>query len=115
MKARIYKPSKSAMQSGRANMQNWVLEYETETARLPEDVIGWVSSGDTLNQVRIKFESKAAAIAFAEEKGWDYTLSNPSNASYARAAISTISNTARRKIRIRRPVKNLRPPKGFRI
>lgn len=77
MKARIYKPSKSAMQSGRANTQKWVLEYETETPRLPEDIIGWVSSGDTLNQVRIKFESKAAAIAFAEEKGWDYTLYEP--------------------------------------
>jgi len=77
MKARIFKPSKSAMQSGRANMESWVLEYETETARVPEDVIGWVSSGDTLNQVRLKFESKAAAIAFAEEKGWDYTLSEP--------------------------------------
>ncbi len=74
MKARIYKPSKSVMQSGRAKDKNWLLEYELESARVPEDLIGWVSSSDTLNQVRIPFKNKSAAIAFAEGKNWLYTV-----------------------------------------
>ncbi|TVQ82595.1 MAG: oxidoreductase [Micavibrio sp.] len=77
MKVRIYKPAKSTMQSGRANSRQWVLEYETETPRRPEDLMGWTSAGDTLGQVRLRFKSKAAAIAFAEEKGWEYMLQEP--------------------------------------
>lgn len=63
------------MQSGRANMAEWVLEYELETPRRPEPLMGWVSSEDTLNQVQIKFLTKDAAIAFAEKEGFDYTVS----------------------------------------
>ncbi len=73
MKAKIFKPAKNTMQSGRAS-DKWVLEYELETARTPEPLMGWVSSGDTLNQVRMKFDSKEAAIAFAESKNIEYTL-----------------------------------------
>jgi hypothetical protein len=77
MKAKIYKPAKNAMQSGRANTGEWVLEYELETPRRPEPLMGWVAAGDTLNQVRIKFLTKEAAIAFAEKEGFDYTVSEP--------------------------------------
>jgi hypothetical protein len=76
LKARIYKPAKNAMQSGRGNSKEWVLEYELETARKPEPLMGWTSSGDTLNEVVMKFESKEAAVAFAESKGIDFTLAN---------------------------------------
>ena len=74
MKARIYKPVKNAMQAGRANTSEWVLEYELETPRRPEPLMGWVAAGDTLNQVRIKFITKEAAVAFAEKEGLDYTV-----------------------------------------
>jgi ETC complex I subunit conserved region len=74
MKVRIYQPSKNAMQSGRGKTHDWLLEYEIETPRRPEPLMGWISSGDTLNQVRLKFEKKEDAIAFAERKGWDYTV-----------------------------------------
>jgi hypothetical protein len=77
MKAKIYKPAKNAMQSGRANTGEWVLEYELETPRRPEPLMGWVASGDTLNQVRMKFLTKDAAIAFAEKEGFAYTVSEP--------------------------------------
>ena len=77
MNVRIYKPAKTAMQSGRAGTDEWVLEYETQTPRRPEPLMGWVSSGDTLNQVRLRFDSKAAAVSFAEEKGWTYDLEEP--------------------------------------
>lgn len=74
MKARIYKPAKNTMQSGRATTAEWVLEYELETPRRPEPLMGWTSAGDTLNQVRMKFASKEAAIAFAEGHGMDYSI-----------------------------------------
>jgi hypothetical protein len=74
MKARIYKPAKSAMQSGRSNSAQWVLEYELESSRRPEPLMGWTSAADTLNQVRMKFASKEAAIAFAESKGMEFSV-----------------------------------------
>lgn len=74
MKARIYKPAKNAMQSGLAKTEHWVLEYELETARRPEPLMGWTASGDTLNQVRLKFDSKDAAVAFAEAKKMEYSI-----------------------------------------
>ncbi len=77
MKVKIYQPSKSVMQSGRANAEKWVIEYELETPRRVEPLMGWVSAGDTLNQVCIPFDTKEAAIAFAQKEGWQYTLSEP--------------------------------------
>ncbi len=71
---RIYRPSKTAMQSGRANTQQWVLEYETATARRPEHLMGWTASGDTLNQVKLRFPSAEEAVAFAKRKGWSYAV-----------------------------------------
>jgi hypothetical protein len=77
MKVRIYQQSKNAMQSGRAKEGGWLLEYETETPRRPEPLMGWTSSGDTLNQVRMNFRSAQDAVAFAEKKGWEYTVQPP--------------------------------------
>ena len=74
MKVRISQPSKAATQSGRAKTQFWLLEYEIETPRRPEPLMGWISSGDTLNQVKLRFDTKEDAIAFAERKGWEYTV-----------------------------------------
>ncbi len=77
MQVRIFKPSKSAMQSGRANTNKWVLEYETISQRKPNNIMGWTESGDTLNQVKIKFNSKDSAVRFSEKRGWDYIISPP--------------------------------------
>lgn len=74
MHVRIYKPTKSAMQSGRGKTKLWRIEPELETARVPEPLMGWVSSGDTLNQIRLSFESADAAVQYAEKAGWTYTL-----------------------------------------
>lgn len=77
MKARIYSPAKTAMQSGRAKTGRWILEYETETPRRPEPLMGWSSSEDTLNQVRIGFSRVEDAVAFARRQGLDYTVAPP--------------------------------------
>lgn len=63
------------MQSGHAKTKNWILEYIPTSARIPEALIGWVSSHDTLNQVRIHFECKEDAISFAQKHDFEYTLS----------------------------------------
>lgn len=62
------------MQSGRGKTKQWVLEYENETARTPEQLMGWTSSGDTMNQVKMCFDSQADAIKFAKGKGLDYKV-----------------------------------------
>ncbi|HLG85576.1 MAG TPA: ETC complex I subunit [Alphaproteobacteria bacterium] len=77
MQCRIYQPPKSSMQSGRASTGRWVLEYETETPRRPEPLMGWTSSGDTLNQVKLRFATREDAIAFAEREGFGYSVETP--------------------------------------
>ncbi len=77
MKVKISCPAKSATQSGRAGSAKWVLEYEMATPRRPDTLMGWSSANDTLSQVKMQFASKDAAIAFAENEGWEYTLSEP--------------------------------------
>ena len=74
MDVKIFKPSKNAMQSGLAGLEIWVLEYELETSRQPEPLMGWTSSGDTLNQIRLKFQTKEEAVSYAEKNGWDYSI-----------------------------------------
>ncbi len=76
-RVRIYKPAKTSMQSGRGKTKDWVLEYDLESARVPEPLMGWIASGDTLNQVRIPFDSSEEAVAFAKKHGWDYVVRQP--------------------------------------
>ena len=75
--ARIYQPSKTAMQSGRAKTQSWVLEFEPAEARHADPLMGWVSSGDTLCQVKLKFPSKAEAVSYADREGISYHITEP--------------------------------------
>lgn len=77
MRARIYKPAKTAMQSGTAKTKAWVLEFAPASAREVDPLMGWTSSSDTQAQVRIGFESKEAAIEYAEEHGIDAQVIEP--------------------------------------
>jgi NADH dehydrogenase ubiquinone Fe-S protein 4 len=81
-RARIYRPAKTAMQSGRAGTQCWVLEFEPATPREPDPLMGWSSARDTLNQVRLKFATLEEAKAFAEKKGVDYLVEEPQERSF---------------------------------
>ena len=69
MVARIYKPAKTAMQSGTANTKEWVLDYEPETAREIEPLMGWTASGDMRQQVRLRFDTAEEAVAYCERHG----------------------------------------------
>ena len=75
--ARIYRPQKSAMQSGRAGTRQWVLEYEQATPRLPDPLMGWISAADTLNQVRLRFDTLDEAKRFADGQGIQYLVMEP--------------------------------------
>ena len=75
--ARIYRPAKTAMQSGRAKTRRWVLDYEQASKRLPDPLMGWTSVGDTLNQVSLRFDTLDEAVAFAKREGLDYTVIEP--------------------------------------
>jgi hypothetical protein len=80
MTARIYKPSKSAMQSGTARTKDWVLEFEPEEPRVVEPLMGWTSSGDMQQQVRLRFGTKEEAIAYCEHHGIAYQVSERKDA-----------------------------------
>ncbi len=69
MSARIYQRPKNAMQSGKARIDDWVLEFEQSEARRADPLMGWTGSGDTQAQVQLTFESKEAAKAYAEKYG----------------------------------------------
>ncbi len=62
------------MQSGRGNTKQWVLEFDLATPRRPEPLMGWTSSGDTLNQVCLRFDTQEGAVAYAERKGLTYAV-----------------------------------------
>lgn len=76
-KARIFKPAKNAMQSGRANVTHWVLEFEQQERREVDPLVGWVGSGDTLQQLTLRFPTREEAIAYAEREGIVYTVEEP--------------------------------------
>ena len=75
--ARIYRPAKTAMQSGRGKTRRWLLEYEPATRRDPDPLMGWSSARDTLNEVQLRFDTLDEAVAFAKKLGLDYTLIEP--------------------------------------
>jgi hypothetical protein len=77
MTVRIYKPAKTAMQSGEARTLEWVLEFEPASARAPDPLMGWTSTSDMQSQVRLEFETKEEAIAYAKREGLAYTLAEP--------------------------------------
>lgn len=74
MQVRIYRPAKTAMQSGKGNTKAWVLEYEPEARKAADPLMGWLGSDDTTQQVRIKFASQDEAVAYAKRKGLDFQV-----------------------------------------
>ncbi len=73
-KARIYKPAKTAMQSGKVGTRRWVLEFEPSEKKLNDPVMGWAGSGDMRSQIRLKFESLDEAEDYARRKGIEFVV-----------------------------------------
>jgi hypothetical protein len=77
MQVRIYRPSKTAMQQGRAEERLWLLEFEPSEQREADPLMGWTGSGDTNRQLRLYFESEGEAIAYARKNGYAYRIIEP--------------------------------------
>jgi hypothetical protein len=90
MLARIYKPARTAMQSGTARTKEWVLEYEPESPREIEPLMGWTASRDMRQQIRLYFDTAEEAIAYCERRGVAYQVFNSKPA--ARRTISYADN-----------------------
>ena len=76
-KVRIYQPAKTAMHSGRANTRRWVLEHEPGRAQRIDPLMGWAGAADTRGQVRMTFDSRDEAVAFAKKNGFEYRVVEP--------------------------------------
>ena len=74
MPVRIYKPARNAMQSGKGNCDEWMLEFEAEAPRQADPLMGWTSSADTKQQLKLKFATKDLAVDYAVREGLAYTL-----------------------------------------
>src|SRR5579863_6713900 len=74
MLARIYRPARSAMQSGQAKTREWLLEFEPASARAPDPLIGWTLSADMNGQVRLAFHTREEAVDYAQRHGIAFEL-----------------------------------------
>ncbi|CAK9807433.1 NADH dehydrogenase [ubiquinone] iron-sulfur protein 4, mitochondrial [Anthophora plagiata] len=73
---RIYRPAKSAMQSGTNNINFWQLDFDTQE-RWENPLMGWTSTGDPLSNLQVGFSSKEEAIAYCDKMGWKYYVQKP--------------------------------------
>jgi len=69
MRARLFQPPKSAMQSGLAGTNRWVMEFESAAPRVADPLMGWIGGADTQTQVRLSFPTREEALAYAERNG----------------------------------------------
>ena len=75
-KAKIYKPSKTAMQSGIKKFDKWIIEFITEKTGI-NPLMGWESSSDTYSELILEFKTKELAIEYAKKNKIDYELIEP--------------------------------------
>jgi ETC complex I subunit conserved region len=90
MAVRIFKPARNAMQSGKGKSGVWLLEFEAREPRTADPLMGWTSSGDTRQQLRLNFATKEEAVAYAEREGLAYSVAP--EAPPARAAKKSYSD-----------------------
>ncbi|MBL4802229.1 MAG: ETC complex I subunit [Emcibacter sp.] len=77
MTARIYCPTKNAMQSGMKNAHKWILEYIAEKGQSLDPLMGWSSSSDMDGQISLRFASKAEAVSYAKRNAIAYEVTEP--------------------------------------
>ena len=77
MRARVFQPPKTAMQSGWAKTHQWVVEFLPSSAKRPDALMGWSGSGDTQMQVRLRFTTQAEATAYADRHSLAYEVEQP--------------------------------------
>ena len=88
MIARIYRPTKTAMQSGSAKTKRWLLEFEAEKAREAEPLMGYTSSSDMRSQIKLWFETAEEAVAYATRNGIAFRVEEPKEPSHKTVSYS---------------------------
>ena len=89
MKVRIFRPAKSAMQSGKRNIKTWLVEPIEETnIRSVNPLMGWVSASNTSSQLQLEFSTKEEAIKFVESRNFQYEIEEPKVASVKQKSYS---------------------------
>ena len=86
-KAKIYKPAKTAMQSGKGNSRNWLLVFETSNNSI-DPLMGWESSKDTMSEVRLEFKTKEQAENYAKKNKIQYKIVEPQKRSVIKKSYS---------------------------
>jgi len=77
MTARIYRPTKTAMQSGRAKTHEWVLEFAPSAAQAADPLMGWIGQGETTRQVQLRFATEDEALAYCKKRNLDFEVAEP--------------------------------------
>ena len=90
MPAKIYRPAKTAMQSGKAKTNIWVLEFDSEKAKTIDPITGYTGSADMREQLKLTFETRELAEAYAQRKGIEYRVIEPKDAT--RKSVSYTDN-----------------------
>ena len=75
-KAKIYKPTRTVMQSGERNTKNWLLEFDTLNTGI-NPLMGWETSQDTMSEIKLEFSNKEQAINYAKKNNIDYYVEEP--------------------------------------
>ncbi|MEO0383296.1 MAG: ETC complex I subunit [Pseudomonadota bacterium] len=88
MVARIFRPTKTAMQSGLGKTKGWVLEYGRSQPRSVEPLMGWTSSSDMHAQISLKFDTKDDAMAYCTRNGIAFRVEEPNERIRRRVAYS---------------------------
>ncbi len=86
-KAKIYKPTKTAMQSGKRNSKNWLFEFETLDNSI-SPLMGWESSRDTMSEIKLEFTTKEKAINYAKKNNIDYYIVEPQKRKFIKKSYS---------------------------
>jgi len=92
MTARIYRQSPSATQSAPEPARPWRLDFDPESPRTIDPLMGWTSSGDMKQQIRLRFDTKEEAVAYAERSGLPYRVEEPKPNLAARRTASYSDN-----------------------
>ena len=86
-KVKIFKPSKTAMQSGKRTSKKWLLEFDTLDTQI-NPLMGWESSVDTMSEVKLEFSSKDEAINYAKRNNLDYYIIEPEKSKIVKKSYS---------------------------
>ncbi len=96
VRAKIYQPAKTAMQSGKGKTSQWTLEFERPAPATPDALMGWNTMASTVTQVKLSFATQEEAITYANAKNIEFAVSAPHHAAVAPKAYAENFSSNRR-------------------